>query len=476
MTSAVQPAPSSSNPFNEFLERYCNDPVRFVREVLGAEPDPWQIKVLEAIRDGKHRISIRSGHGVGKTALLAWIVIWFTFTRFPQKTVCTAATAPQLFDALYAETCRWINKLPQTLRDLLDVKSEHIELKVAPKESFISFRTSRADTPEALAGVHADNVLLIGDEASGIPEQVFEAASGSMSGHNAITLLAGNPVRSSGLFYDTHNKLSATWTTFRVSCADSPRVRPGYLPEMAERYGENSNAYRVRVLGEFPLADEDTVIPAEWMDAALTRDVRPTAVRPLWGLDCARGGRADSALAKRRGNVLTEPVKTWHGLDTMELVGRIKAEYDATKLDDRPEEILVDVIGVGAGVTDRLRELNLPARGINVSESPALSQYYRDLKAELWWTAREWFEARDCNLCGDIETGQQLIAVRLGYTSSGKKSIEDKESLKKRDQKSDRAEAFILTFAGSAVSASVASSTNGVGWRTPLKRNIRGIV
>lgn len=447
-----------------------------VREVFGAEPEPYQDEIMQAVARGDRKISVRSGHGVGKTTVLAWLIVWFILTRFPQKTVCTAPTSAQLFDALQKEVVVWIKKLPPPLFALLDIKSERIELLAAPEESFCSFRTSRPEMPEALAGIHSENVFIVADEASGIPEQVFVAASGSMSGHFATMILAGNPVRSSGLFYDTHHKLRGDWTTFKISCLDSARVTPDFAPDMAKRYGEKSNAYRVRVLGEFPLADDDTIIPFELMEAALKRDVAPFMVKAIWGLDCARFGMDASALAKRRGNVLIEKTKEWSGLDLMELVGRVKYEWDTTPPSDRPSDICVDAIGLGAGAADRLRELGLPARAINVSESSSLKEQYLNLRAELWFKGREWLAARDCNLAGDELLGGQLITTKYKITSNGKQQAESKEDMKKRGHDSpNRADAFLLTLAVDAVSATH-GTIHRISWATPLRRAIRGIV
>ena len=197
------------NVFEEWVERYQNNPVMFVDEVLGVTPDKWQIKFLMAIAKGNRRVSVRSGHGVGKSTASAWAMLWYFMTRSPVKVVVTAPTSSQLFDAMFAELKRWVLQMPQPLQDLVTVKQDRIVFNAAPDEMFISARTSRAEQPEALQGIHSDNVMLVADEASGVPEQVFEAAAGSMSGHNAVTLLLGNPTRSSGFFYDTHNRLSS---------------------------------------------------------------------------------------------------------------------------------------------------------------------------------------------------------------------------------------------------------------------------
>jgi phage terminase large subunit len=443
--------------------------------VLGFEPDENQREILTDIAAGERQISIRSGHRVGKTTTLAVAITWHACTRFPQKSICTAPTSSQLFDALAAETKAWFKKLPPAILACFEVKTDAIVFLPAPEESFVSFVTSRAETPEALAGKHSENLLLICDEASGIPEPVYEAASGSMAGHRAVMILAGNPVRTSGLFFDTFHKVRDRWKTYHISSDGHPRVSRDFVEEMAARYGRDSNAFRVRVLGEFPTGDDDTIIPFELVEGALARDVEAKRVLPLWGLDCARFGADASALAKRQGNALLEPVREWRGLDTMQLVGRVKHEWDRTPKDQQPSEILVDVIGIGAGVCDRLFELGLPARGVNVSESPSLKGLDLNLRVELWFEGRSWFEKRDCTIRGDEKLLAELVQQRYKFTSSGKRQAESKEEAKKRGVKSpNRADAFLLTFAGEAVSAS--GGGKGKTWATPIHRTIKGLV
>jgi phage terminase large subunit len=464
------------NVFAQWVERYQNNPVLFVDEVLGATPDKWQIKFLQAIAKGNRKISVRSGHGVGKSTASAWAMLWYFMTRTPVKVVVTAPTSAQLFDAMFAELKRWVMQMPQPLQDLLTVKQDRIVFNAAPDEMFISARTSRAEQPEALQGIHSENVMLVADEASGVPEQVFEAAAGSMSGHNAVTLLLGNPTRSSGFFYDTHNRLGNEWVTFRVSCEDSPRVSGDYISEMMSRYGEESNAFRIRVLGDFPRSDDDTIIPMELIEGAKQRDVQTSQSAPmLWGLDVARFGSDSSSLTKRKGNVVIEPPRVWRNLDLMQLTGAVVAEYEAQKPEDKPDQILVDSIGLGAGVVDRLRELGLPAEGVNVSESPSFSpnQTYANLKAELWYKAKAWFERRDCRIPDDSRLISELATVRYTFTSSGKTKVESKEDIKKRGLKSpDCADSLILTFAGDAATAMYGSSGGGKNWGKPLRRNV----
>lgn len=485
---------AESSALLEFIERYGppageEGPVLFAQEVFGAKLDPWQERVLRAYGRGERRISIRACHGPGKTWVAAIIVWHMLLCKFPQKTVATAPSKGQLEDALVAEIVSMHGRLPGPLQELFEVKQNRIELREAPKDSFFSARTSREEKPEALAGVHSDHVLLIADEASGVPEKIFESAAGSMSSDHATTLLLGNPVRGSGFFYDTHHKLADMWFTVHVSAHDSSRVTDDFVNDIARRYGERSNAFRIRVLGEFPLADDDTVIPLELVVGAKERDIVTRAgAREFWGLDIARFGSDKTALVRRTAREILPQIDIWHGLDNMQVAGRVKAFYDDTPEHLRPEVILIDSIGNGSGVVDRLRELNLPVRGVNVSESAALGDKYLNLRAELWFAAKEWFAGRDVKLpvceggcdkdCPHNQLATELTSVRFEYTSSGKIKIESKDDMKKRGLESPNvADAAILTFA-SDPSILLSSSRDlkgwgqGVSWNEPLRRQL----
>lgn len=462
---------SDTRTFVDFITDYADDPVGFVRNVLKAVPEPWQEDFLRAIARGERRISVRAGHGVGKSTACSWALIWHMTCRFPQKCVVTAPTAGQLFDALYAELKSWINKLPEVLRDSFEVFSDRIVLKGAPESSFISARTSSGDRPEALAGVHSENVLLVVDEASAVPEAVFEAAAGSMSGHSATTILISNPTRNSGLFYKTHHDLASDWFRMHVSCINNRLVASDFVRQIESTYGRASNAFRIRVLGEFALADDDTLIPADIVDSAFTRDVTASANEPLvYGVDVARFGSDRTALCKRRGNIVSE-IKSWGGLDLMQTVGSIVNE---AKL-DKPDEICVDTIGLGSGVADRLREMGYNVRDVNVAESSAMNPNANRLRDELWLSVKEWLTTRAVRMTHDAGLRHELVAPRYTFTSAGKIVVESKDSMRKRGMRSpDLADALCLTFAGQAAMV----GGRALAWKPgkPLKRLVKGVV
>lgn len=474
--SADRKPVSPDAAFAYLIEVYRNNYVGFVEDFLIKEApgfvlEKWQKELLEAIQDGQRRISVRAGHGVGKTATLALAAICFMFLRFPQKTVLTAPTAGQLFDALFAEITRWVNALPPLLRDAVEIFSDRIVLKSAPKESFMSARTSSSEKPEALAGVHSENVLLICDEASAIPEAVYEAAVGSMSGYNATTVLLGNPTRNTGLFFKTHHQLRDSWKTMHVSCLGSKLVSPDFVQQIRETYGEESNAYRVRVLGDFSLREDDVLIAAELVTAAMGRDIALDPREVIhYGLDVARFGDDRTVLLKRQGSVVIE-IKKWHGSNLMETVGRVVHEASI----DKPAEIMVDSIGLGSGVADRLREVGLNVRDVNVSESSALNPQAHRLRDELWITVKDWLTQRACRLPVDEDLRQELCSPTYAFTSNGKIKVEAKADMKRRGMRSpDTADALCLTFAGQAALVGGRASRWIPG--KSLKRHIRGIV
>lgn len=424
-------------------------PDRFVIEALSADPDDWQLASLRSLVH-QDRVAIRSGHGVGKSAWLSWVILWWLSTRYPAKIACTAPTAHQLSDVLWGELALWMRRLPSNLRDRFDLKTDRLEVKGFPNEAFAVARTARKEQPEAFQGFHSENMLFIVDEASGVEDIIFETGEGSMSTAKAKTILVGNPTRGSGYFYNAFHKDRANWWTKRVSCLDSRIADPKYAAKLGERYGTDSNIYRVRALGEFPIHEDDKVIPLSWCEAAVNRDVAQVEnYRIVWGVDVARFGTDRTALAKRRANYLLEPVKSWRGKSNTEVAGLIMNEYESVPDDQVPDEILVDVIGLGAGVVDILTENGLPVRGVAASEGASVKTKFLRRRDELWWNAREWFENKECRIPQDDELVADLVGPKYTFTSAGRLIVESKDEMKKRGIESpDLADAFCLTFAG----------------------------
>jgi hypothetical protein len=433
-------------------------PAQFAVDIFGVPPT-WDEKTKTGVTEQQweasraiveqRRVSIRSGHGTGKSCFMSWTVLWFMSCYYPCKVPCTAPTAHQLDDVLFAEISKWYGKMKElapALADQFDCSGSGIKLKSNPSESFCVGRTARPERPEALQGFHAENLMFIIDEASGVAENVFTVAEGALSTEGSFVIMAANPTREDGYFYDSHHKMRGSWACLHWNGEESPLVSDTYINDMATKYGVDSPIYQVRVAGNFATA-LDGVIPLHLCISALDRDVHPLQSAPIiWGVDVARFGDDSSCLAKRHGNTMLEPCQEWYGLDTMQLVGMIANEYRSAQR--KPTVINVDVIGIGAGVVDRLQELGYPVQGINVAESSSVSNKYMRLRDELWFNCRDWLEGLDCKLAEDEDLIAELTTVKYKIESSGKIKVEGKAEMKKRGVKSpNRADAWNLTFA-----------------------------
>ena len=448
-------------------------PALFAVEALGAKPTDQQWQASRAIVE-RRRVSIRSGHGTGKSTFMAWCVLWFLACYFPAKVPATAPTSHQLEDVLWSEIAKWHRTMGSRMPALasqFEWSSGAFRMKSAPNESFSVARTSRPERPEALQGFHSDHILFLIDEASGVSDNVFEVAEGALSTDGAFVVMAANPTRQTGYFFDSHHKMRASWAALHWNGEDSPMVSRDYIATMAKKYGVQSSVYKVRVLGDF-VGAADGVIPLDLCESARIREVAVNAAAPVvWGVDVARFGDDSSALAKRQGNHQLEPVREWWGKDTMQTAGLVKAEFEATPEAARPTAINIDVIGIGAGVVDRLKEMGLPAIGINVAESEAVNaradRQFNRLRDELWWRCRDWLEALDCKLCDDDDTIAELTTPTYTILSNGLIQVERKDDMKKRGVKSpNRADAWNLTFA----------DLRGVNTHKPLKLKRKFVV
>ena len=259
--------------------------------------------VLTSLAQDK-KVTCRAGHGVGKSTVASWAVYWFLLTRPYPKIICTAPTFHQLYDVLWSELAKW-RRHSDLISEFFEWSQRRIEAKWAPKEWFAAART--ADKAEGLQGRHADHLLLIVDEASGIDDEIFKASEGMLTGQNAYVLMLSNPTRNSGYFYDSHNKDRAVWKCHTLPCMGSPLVAKKYIEDMQYKWGIDSNVYKIRVLGEFPDSEEDALIPRDWIIDAVGRDITPAVDDPiLFGVDVARGGGDSSVILIRQGNKITK--------------------------------------------------------------------------------------------------------------------------------------------------------------------------
>lgn len=432
------------------MVQYIHHPELFVRQVLHAEPEPWQEETLKALAQYS-RVAVRSGHGVGKTALEAWALLWFLFTRPFPKVPCTAPTRQQLYDILWAEAAKWMERAP-ALKPYFEWQKTRIIQRQHPERWFAVARTS--NKPENLAGFHEEHLLFIVDEASGVADSIFETIEGALTTADAKLLLCGNPTRNSGEFHDAFFKNRALYWVQKVPCSESRLVDPGYRARLVAKYGEDSDVVRVRADGEFPKAEPDTFIPLELVEAATMREVEPEGPLEI-GVDVARFGDDETVLAARVGMKHVR-LEVYHGQDTMVTSGRVinmakelMQEFGKSKC-----VVKIDDDGVGGAVTDRTREvvreegLHIEVIDCHNGGVPEDKEHYEDWGTESWAHLRDLLQKGEVELINDEDLVGQLSTRKYTLTSKGKIKLESKKEMKKRGLRSpDRADAVVLAFA-----------------------------
>jgi len=373
------------------LREWRQSPLLFVTECLQATPSDQQAELLVSFAKHK-RTSVRSGHGCGKTAGAAWLILWFLCTRPYAKVACTAPTARQLNDILWTELSRWIRQ--SVLADEFVVQKDKIFNKAAPKEWWAraispSVKAGKDEQAETLAGLHGDHLLIVVDEASGVLDPVYIPLEGALTQEDNKVLLIGNPTKNKGYFFDTHfdNKIKGDWNRLHWDARKSSNVTPDMVNYFSRKYGVESNVFRIRVAGEPPLESERTVISLHWALQCIDSGVKVVdPLSPLYlGVDVARYGDDKSIILPRKELVIS-PWEEFQGMNTHSLGGFINQTY----IDLDADGMAIDEIGVGAGVTDWLHKVgHIKCYGLNVSSVSSDKKKYHRLRDELWWRVRE---------------------------------------------------------------------------------------
>lgn len=433
------------------IDLYWDDPVAFAEDMLDFYPDDWQKQVLMDLGSSP-KVSVRSGQGVGKTGLESVAVIWYLCCRPNPKVICTAPTMQQLYDVLWAEIAKWLNS--SKVKNLLKWTKTKVYMKGREDRWFATAKT--ATRPENMQGFHEEYMLFIVDEASGVADNIMEAILGTLSGEENKLLMCGNPTRNSGVFHDSHFKDRAHYKTHKVSSLDSKRTSKENIAMLKRKYHEDSDVYRVRVLGEFPKAEPDVFIPLDIVEAATMREVEAEGALEI-GADIARFGDDETVLAARIGLKQVE-LETYSKQDTMATVGhiinlakRLMRQYEKSEC-----AIKIDDDGVGGGVTDRLREVvyedNLPIDVIDCHNGGTAEdqEHYDNWGTESWAHLRDLLldEENPIQLINDDNLVGQLTTRKQKMGSRGKIKLESKVDMKKRGLASpDRADAVVLAFA-----------------------------
>jgi hypothetical protein len=425
-------------------------------------------------------ISVKSGKGVGKTALLAIGILWFMTCFLYPKILVTAPKRDLLRDNLWGELSKWIrhsidcygerNSIVAQMYDLqsdkMVLKKDWLDINKNKEDGGILFnknggtskewlclaRTANINAGEdtikqTLQGYHAPYMMLASDEASGVHNSVFEPLETTLTDPVNFLFLIFNPNKNHGYAIDTHYKNKKHWLTYTINAENSSLVSRDHIVRLRELYINSPNLYRVNVLGEPPLSEEDALIPFEWIQEAKDRwsyeneglkkkDSDGDEYR-IFGVDVGRGGDK-SVIVYRVGNRV-EAIYENGSNNTMEIVSWVCKHLNNLN----PSTICIDRIGIGAGVYDRLRELGYSGLfGINVS----MNAYSRDkfvmLRDELFWRMRNAFEDGIISIPDDNELELELVTLKSEFLS-GKIKIVSKKDMAKSPNKAD---ALSLTY------------------------------
>ena len=470
----------------EEMGRFFYDPLGFVlwafpwgekgtRLEKQTGPDTWQVEILtllgEAVSAGIDvkdalpvLIAVASGHGIGKTALISWIILWFMCTREHPEVIVTAGKREQLSGKTWRELSKWHKMLIVSHWFLwTQTKLEHT---LFPETWFAHAIAWSKQAPENFAGTHEEHVLIIYDEASAIDDAIWESTDGAMTTPGAMWIAFGNPTKTTGRFAQCFGKFKHRWKHRHIDSRTAKMANRALLQQWVDDYGEDSDFVRVRVRGVFPRAGTLQFIGLEEVNDAFRRQARGfEEFGRVLSVDVARHGDDQSCIVRRQQRKVW-PLKRMRITNLMQLASRVAEEID----DFKPDVCFIDATGMGWGVVDRLHQMNYRnVIGIQTGEKAEKPDLFYNLRAELWYRMREWIR-NGGDLPQDNELETELTEPEYGFDAKQRWVLETKEDMKARDLASpDGADALALSFAAPVAT----TSHKEPSWRDRL-RNAKG--
>lgn len=430
-------------------------------------PDAWACQLLEDLGrevaarqfDGVRAVApiqfaVSSGHGIGKSAMAAWLTHWIMSTRPHSRGVVTANTGEQLASKTWAGVSAWVNRSVNQHWFRITTGKGAMRMVHAqhPETWRVDAQTSKEENSESFAGLHAASSTpwYLFDEASAIPAKIWEVAEGGKTDGEPMHFAFGNPTRNTGAFAECFGRQRHRWNTRQIDSRDVAITNKSTLQAWVDDYGEDSDFVRVRVRGVFPRASSTQFIPRDLVDQAMANPYRVErflGMTAAVGVDVARFGSAQSVIRTRVGrDGASIPAKRFRGLDTVQLANHVAAHVDYLRGLGLRVVVFVDGGGVGGGVVDQLRRLNHDPIEVQFGGKPDDARKYANKRAEMWGRAKDWLAIgaleRDEMLATD------LTAVEYGFDTQDRVQLERKEDMEKRGLASpDDADALALTFA-----------------------------
>lgn len=431
------------------FECYETDPAGFIRDVLRADPWSRQIDIAESVRDNALTV-VRSGNGVGKDWIAAQLSLWWVYAR-RGLVLLSGPTERQVREVCMGEVARAFAKAKSLPGELYQMA---LRLGADETSGILAFTSTESSR---LTGFHAPRILACLTEAQGCEDWSWEGLLACATGSEDRVLCVGNPLNPSGRFYTASR--SKSWNALQISVLEHPNfvegrtVIPGgpsqeFAQRIATEFGAGSNTERSRVMGEFPDQGEEGIFRRSWLEAAARRHearAAPNDGYVLLAIDPAHSGPDQSAVAVLRGHVIIEIV-TWSQADLAETVARLSEVLERYAI--RPEGdrglLVVDIVGLGMYLADRLEELGYSVVRFNGGSSPR-SDHYLNARAESYWVLRQQLEAGTIDIPQDEDLFDELLAIRWRPTADGKVQLEAKLDLKSRIGRSpDKSDAVTM--------------------------------
>lgn len=443
------------------LEKFVYDPLGYVEFMYSwgegrlvdypDGPDEWQRRVLTDIGNytrtatKAERFAVRSGHGIGKGALSSWVIDWFINCKPHPQIVVTANTRPQLETKTWREVAKWwglkLNKhwFKHTATKYYSV--------FHPETWFAAAIPWSKDNTEAFAGTHEEYVLVVYDESSKIDDEIWEVTEGAMTTANCMWLCLGNPTRNTGRFSSCFKSDKARWHTYEIDSRTAKMANKAEIAEWGETYGEDSDFFRVRVLGKEPrkgmtqLISEDAALAARGKE--YPEHMWGGAAKVI-GIDIARYGDDKTAMITRQG-CQSYNLKKYRGLDTNAIVSIASRRIH----EEQPDAVFIDE-GYNPGVLDNLLGLNFDCLiiGVQFGSRPADQRKFVNKRTEMWWEMKDWIEG-GAGIPDDKELFTDLTIPEYMFNEGNDKiQLERKKDMKDRGFDSpDCGDALALTFA-----------------------------
>jgi hypothetical protein len=429
-------------------------------------PRKWQRDVLRDIKEhikankgqlnmDTLRTAVASGRGIGKSALVSWLILWMLSTRIGSSVVVSANSEAQLRSVTWGELSKWAAMIinghwweisatkivPATwLTELVER-----DLKKGTRYWAAEGKLWSEENPDSYAGVHNhDGMMLIFDEASGIPDPIWSVGAGFFTENilDRYWFAFSNPRRNTGYFFECFGSKRAFWEAKNIDARTVEDTDKQVYEQIIAEYGEDSSQARVEVYGEFPSSGDDQFIAPTVVDEAMARPKYKDMTAPIvMGIDPARGGADSTVILVRQGRDIVA-IKRYHGEDTMEIVGRVIEAMEEFK----PVLVVIDEGGLGYGILDRLNEQRYKVKGVNFGWKAKNSIMWGNKRAELWGTMKDWLKSASIPL--DRQLKADLVGPTKKPNSSGTIFLEGKKEMRARGLASpDAADALAVTFA-----------------------------